>query len=273
MDVKKIISEVGIFYKGYKTTTLHLLDSRGRLVFSTKTFRFLEDMTGEEFYKKIEGTSGFFVAEKGGRKQLFSYSKSVSYRNLPGMDWTLVIGHDVREVIQPLTRLRRNLAAGFLIFAVVVGAIALFLSRSITLPLSKLTEGVERIGDGELGYRVPVERNDEIGRVANSFNEMTEKRQKVEENLRQSEEQYRKLATELAEANKELEAFSYSVSHDLRTPLRTISGFSSILQEEYESKLDDEGRRLLGIIELPLHQHAPLEAERNNGVSTQKAVV
>ncbi len=52
----------------------------------------------------------------------------------------------------------------------------------------------------------------------------------------------------LEDANKELEAFAYSVSHDLRVPLRAIDGFSRILVEDYQEKLDEEGERLIGII-------------------------
>ncbi|MHB1341513.1 MAG: sensor histidine kinase [Coriobacteriia bacterium] len=52
----------------------------------------------------------------------------------------------------------------------------------------------------------------------------------------------------LAQANADLESFSYSVSHDLRAPLRAIEGFSVMLLEDYSDSLDDEGRRLLGVI-------------------------
>jgi light-regulated signal transduction histidine kinase (bacteriophytochrome) len=56
------------------------------------------------------------------------------------------------------------------------------------------------------------------------------------------------LTLELQDANTELEAFSYSVSHDLRGPLRAIDGFSSILLEDYSNKLDTEGQRLIQMI-------------------------
>jgi PAS domain S-box-containing protein len=65
----------------------------------------------------------------------------------------------------------------------------------------------------------------------------------------------RRLAEErVMAANKELEAFTYSVSHDLRAPLRSIDGYSKILQEDYASTLDREANRLLQIIRNNAHR-------------------
>ena len=55
---------------------------------------------------------------------------------------------------------------------------------------------------------------------------------------------------ELEAANKELEDFSYSISHDLRTPLRAIAGFARIVVDEHAATLDSEGRRLLDVVQV-----------------------
>lgn len=56
------------------------------------------------------------------------------------------------------------------------------------------------------------------------------------------------LTSRLESANKDLEAFTYSVSHDLRAPLRAVDGFSKFVLEDYKEKLDSEGKRLLNLI-------------------------
>lgn len=58
--------------------------------------------------------------------------------------------------------------------------------------------------------------------------------------------------------NKELESFSYSVSHDLRAPLRSINGYSKILDEEYREKLDEGAKRLLATIQRNAHKMGDL---------------
>ncbi|MGC8722644.1 MAG: GAF domain-containing protein [Acidobacteriota bacterium] len=81
------------------------------------------------------------------------------------------------------------------------------------------------------------------------------------ENVQLYEELERRVqerTAELKASNEELEAFSYSVSHDLRAPLRAIDGFSRALDEDYGERLDDEGRRLLGVIRSSTRQMGQL---------------
>jgi PAS domain S-box-containing protein len=84
------------------------------------------------------------------------------------------------------------------------------------------------------------------------FSEDITERKRAEENIRELnqtlEQRVVERTAQLAAANQELEAFSYSVSHDLRAPLRAVDGFSQAVLEDYGPQLPEEGRRYLHTI-------------------------
>ncbi len=79
------------------------------------------------------------------------------------------------------------------------------------------------------------------------YEDITERKLAEEQNSKLNSDLIKR-TYELTNINKELESFSYSISHDLRAPLRAINGFSQIISNEYKDKLDDEGKEYLQIV-------------------------
>ena len=116
--------------------------------------------------------------------------------------------------------------------------LSLGLSRGLVRSVSALTQGLARFGRGEFGEPIRVVSRDELGEVARDANAMAASLERSITDLKHTE-------TALKKANHELEAFSYSVAHDLRAPLRGINGYSRALVEDYGEKLDAQGHDYL----------------------------
>jgi signal transduction histidine kinase len=119
----------------------------------------------------------------------------------------------------------------------VAGAWAL--ARWITRPLAHVTEAAEAIAAGRSAPPLAAGRRDEIGRLTDAFTTMAEQ---VERSHARLETQVRERTAALQDSLQELEAFSYTVSHDLRAPLRAMQGFAQALLEDYSPSLDETGR-------------------------------
>ncbi len=143
--------------------------------------------------------------------------------------------------------------------------------------IKHMVEATRRVAGGEFEFSGEANRGDELGELSRSFEDMTgalrafrtdleartgqlgeaneqlhrevSQRQHVEEEVRQLNRNLERRVVERTEAlvavNMELESFSYSVSHDLRGPLRIIDGFSHMLLEDYADRLDDAGKEYL----------------------------
>ncbi|MFW6138107.1 MAG: hypothetical protein ACOC7U_02935 [Spirochaetota bacterium] len=110
-------------------------------MYSSRAFRFLEDVSDKEFFTKIQAESSFFIAREGGREKLFSSASSRGHRDYEGLGWVLIMGHDTQEVLKPAFTLRKNILIFSLVLITASILIAVFIFRSITKPIIKLTQG------------------------------------------------------------------------------------------------------------------------------------
>lgn len=165
---------------------------------------------------------------------------------VPGTPWMVATELPTRSIDAPAQAYRLNMAPIAALIVVLGTLIAWWGSRRLTAPLVGVTRAAQAIASGDLTQRVPGGRDDELGRLAQSFNTMAEQVSRSHHHL---EAQVAERTKALEGTNAELESFSYSVSHDLRAPLRAIHGFARILLEDHNAKLDPEAQRLLGVID------------------------
>jgi signal transduction histidine kinase len=138
------------------------------------------------------------------------------------------------EIVQLPTGLAKRLQAAVadvlirlgVVLVVTIGLTGLVLQRQVLRPLARLTEGIQRLGRAEAGEPLPVDRGDELGKVAHEFNQMAERLREADRQLQVETaraftlEQNARQAAMLAVAGK----LAAGVAHEVGTPLNIISG-------------------------------------------------
>lgn len=160
--------------------------------------------------------------------------------------WLAVIVFPEKNILEGT----QSLIPWILLFGVILMVIGILaariVSRDITKPLNELTDAARAMPGEQLQpIIIDVPGNDELGQLAAAFNRMTNQIYLMWQGL---EQKVQDRTWQLERANKELDAFSYSVSHDLRTPLRAINGYAVMLKEDYGPQFDAEGNRIINNI-------------------------
>jgi len=210
---------------------------RGTSIADSPLFRFAREHYGEEVREDIEA---------GGVSRIWAASALPEF---PEAGLHVLVGVSKKDL---LATANRNLGQALSILAIVsllvfAGAWAL-VELGIRRQAARIIAAVARFSGGDFGARIgkPYPRG-EIGNLMTALDHAFELTQAEHQRVVQTAEALARTA-EVEAANKELESLSYSVSHDLRAPLRHIQGYAEMLGEDAESTLSPEARRYLDVI-------------------------
>lgn len=212
---------------------------KGNSIADSPLFRFAQEYP--------DGSAREFV-ETDGTSRIWAVGK------LPESGLHVLIGASRKDLLAAADQnLRRALTIlGIVSLLALAGAWALA-ELGVRRQLARVITAVARFGEGDLGVRIgkPLPRG-EIGDLMvaldRAFELMQTQREAIQRLNTDLERRVTERTTQLETSVKELENFTYIVSHDLRTPLRAIDGFSLILVEDYGAKLDDEAQRLIDTV-------------------------
>jgi signal transduction histidine kinase len=213
----------------------------------------------------MKGLLDYLESSAGSSQQMYGFSqeaREILFASLITQSGALHSrSQEMREIIfRDATNVQRTIftALGLVFITIIIlgGMSMSLLCHRLVARILQLRAVIQEIGGGKLDVDIPPPTPDEMGDV---FRELDQMRLSLVKSIgelgrvnleligskAELEDRVAERTAGLKTANQELEFFTYAVSHDLRAPLRSMSGFSQAVLEDYGDKLDDEGRAML----------------------------
>jgi len=214
LSVRSIIREAEIFTQYDIATQVNIITEEGRLVYSTKAFRFNEDISDHSFFDKLQSgqQGGFFVDEGKFKKELVAYARPHNLQVLGEQDWIFVIKHQIGEVgiLSGMLTLRDNLIFTSTVIIGIAIVLGIIFSRGFSNEFKKLTYLASEIGKENFDVKVNLKGK---GEMAQLFKNM------------------KCMGTALKDAKKSKDEFVAMISHELKTPLTPIKIYTTALKK------------------------------------------
>ena len=214
LSVRSMIREAEIFTQPDSSTQVNIITEQGNLVYSSTAFRFHEDISDQNFFKKLQASpqEGFFVNEGEFKTELVAYVRPHNLSVLGEQDWIFVIKHQIGEVgiLSSMLTLRNDMILASVVIIGIATGLGIIFSRSFSSQFTKLTYLAKEIGKENFDAKVNLKGKGEMAHLLKNMH---------------------KMGTALKNAKKSKDEFVAMVSHELKTPLTPIKIYASALKK------------------------------------------
>jgi signal transduction histidine kinase len=175
------------------------------------------------------------------------------------VNWRVFVEEPSSEAFAPLESAIWRTSFLLVAFLLIAVTTSVLLARKLVRPIQSIQSAAAKIGSGALNQRIDVPSRDELGALAEEFNQMAERLgdsyTSLEQKVQDRTQELARALAELDEKSRELEAasrhkseFLANMSHELRTPLNAIVGFSQLLSQKLYGGLNEKQEEYLGDI-------------------------